>query len=223
MKLSLLIQDILTPTTQVRRNFLSATKGEEVENYLKAELDRRGFNRIMPKALHPADQKVLTEVRKSEKDGGLHKTNPLVLYDQHYLEQPNGKQAYPDFIILEGARIFSLESKFKAVSGPPMWNSGLPRPHGIYLLVNPNDITAFIGGDVVGDDDRVIFDEYRQEYRKLRDRTNGRLRGQQHGFGVYDRFALEQKGDKRDFFTHPNRRNLESRVIQYLSDTEPIC
>ena len=64
-------------------------------------------------------------------------------YKKHYVWQPSGSQNYPDFLFLEEKVSLCVESKYSKNSIKPFWNSGLPRPNGIYIFASgkSNDIT----------------------------------------------------------------------------------
>ena len=207
----------------LRRRMVAATNGAELENYFKDEMSKRGFNRVMPDGLTQTEKPAYDGLRNRVKDTSTPLVNPILRLSAHYIEQPNGSQDYPDFMVFERTHIWAIEPKHRSGNGGhPMWNSGTPRKHGIYLFGNRQDVTFFLGGDVLTDEQVEAIRQYRLQTRNLRDATNqGSLAGQEYGFSVYDRFMLQQQrtnspGAVLDFFTNPRRAQLENRVLAML-------
>ena len=207
----------------LRRRMVAATSGAELENYLKDELSKRGFNRVTPDGLTPAEKPAYNRLRTQVKDATEPLANPIPRPSAHYIEQPNGSPDYPDFIVFEGAQTWSIAPKHRSgSSGHPMWNSGTPRQHGIYRFGNRQDVTFSLGGDLLTDAQLAALQQYRHQTRALRDAANqGVLAGPEYGFAVYDRFMLQQQrtNNRRavlNFFTNPKRVQLENRVLAML-------
>lgn len=210
-----------------RKQLRSATNGKEVEDYLKTEMENRGFNRLMANRL--SSEEYSSSYRKI-RNQVKHHTNPLPKnpfnrFHAHYIQQPNGSQDYPDFIVFEKERILTVESKFKKTGGGfPMWNSGTPRKHGIYLFITPDDVTFFLGGDILSDRDLKNIEEYRTKATEFAEKTNAQLLSNQpYGFTVYHRFAIEQKvkhnpSATTNFFTNPKRVQLEKNVLDFIGE-----
>ena len=211
------VHDLLRDTP-ARRNFAKARSGKEVEDYLRAEFDRRGFNRLMPDAISKEDAAYLDHIRKAVKEyDSPIPPNPFSHYQKHYLAQPNGSQDYPDYLVFCGSRVFAVETKFKANKGPPMWNSGLPRPHGLYLFVGDGKITFFVGHDVITGDETAEFTRYREAIHSNAAETNRRLTNQGYGFSAYPRFAVQQKGTSSNFWDD-RRHDREMKALEYCAD-----
>lgn len=140
-----------------------------------------------------------------------------------YILQPNGKQNYPDFMVFEAGEVVCIEVKF-GKPPRPVWNSGLPRPNGFYILGRrgKGDATFFRGADVVSAEEseqmHAFFDRMRSEEQAFND---SRMSGQRRGFEVYVRKAFMQskKYNKHadiDFYNSPDRRRLEQNVLDYF-------
>ena len=201
---------------------LSASTGNTFEDYLKSELDNRGFNRLMADAMSPADATCFGVLTKAVRDTDVLQVNPFRQYRAHYIEQPNGTQSDPDFLILECDRVFALETKFnKNRTTFPMWNAHMPKKNYLYLYASSGKrvITFFRGGDVVTDAERAIKEQYRLALKELEKLANCSLAGQAHGFSIYGRLAVQQKGEAANWLDHPNRELLESSAIAFLEDS----
>ena len=207
-----------------KREFLTAAKGSEFEERLKVKLDAIGFNRIMKEDINPiafGELKRLVQENQSLTETG----NPTG-HVRHYVVQPFGSQDYPDFLVFHGERVVSIESKYSRASGrKPMWNSGLPRPSGIYIFGShgKGDVTFFRGCDVVSPSESRKFMEFFSQQRQAQEEFNERnMRGQKYGFVAYVRKAFDQNlryndAAVTDFFTNEHRAELERSVIEYTA------
>ena len=146
-------------------------------------------------------------------------------YKKHYIYQPAGSQNYPDFIILEDQFCLSLEIKFSKNGVKPVWNSGLPRPGGIYIYAGhkQQDIVFFLGKDIVSaEESQLLHNLFDDKLDRHRQRFNqNKLKNQEYGFNVYIRKAFDQnkKYNQRvilNFFEDPNRRRNEENVFSYI-------
>jgi hypothetical protein len=207
--------------------YLGSAKGREFEDRINATLHRIGFSRLTAQDVPQAAFKALRgAVRSKETEGAI--ANPFgSAYDRHFFYQPNGPQDYPDFLVLAGEWCVSIEAKFSSGSqGKPVWNSGLPRPNGIYVFgaYDRKDVTFFAGGDVVskGEVEKLhdFFDLGLRDYQRKFNEVE--MSAQRYGFAVYVRKAFDQ-GRKAnpeavlDFFTNPDRAALEAGVLQRVT------
>ena len=208
-----------------REHYLSGSTGKHFEDRLSAKLEKLGYSRIIRADIEEdgfvsLKQQVLEKIRQDDIK------NPFTHFKKHYIEQPYGTQNYPDFIILDDENVINIEVKFSdGKQGKPVWNSGLPRPNGIYIFGanKRKDLTFFRGCDVVGITEarklHAFFDEGLREAQK-RFNTN-EMKAQEYGFAAYIRKAFEQKKTYNpnavvDFFTNAKRKELEQAVISHL-------
>ena len=114
--------------------YLNSAEGGQFEDRINAKLYKLGFSRIVREDIEEEGFKLLKElVLEKETDHNI--TNPFTYFSKQFIAQPYGSQNYPDFLILDGERVVSIEVKFsKGKQGKPVWNSGLPRPNGIYIF-----------------------------------------------------------------------------------------
>ncbi len=138
-----------------------------------------------------------------------------------FIYQPNGSQQYPDFLVFEKSVVVCIETKFSRSN--PVWNSGLPRPNGIYILGNPTikKITFFIGGDVISANDNEKMHAFFTELRATQHEFNvNNMSDHPKGFAVYIRKAFEQKKSynqdaETNFYTASDRMQLQDNVLAY--------
>ena len=207
-----------------KRQFLTAAQGSEFESRLRLKLDTIGFNRVMKEDINEI---TFNELKKLvQENQRLTETCNPTDYERHYLVQPFGSQGYPDFLVFYGKRVISIESKYSRGSGKkPMWNSGLPRPSGIYIFgsYGKGDVTFFRGCDVVSPHESRKFMEFFNRQRQAQEEFNEQnMRGQKYGFVAYVRKAFDQNfryNDEAvtDFFANENRAELERSVIGYTA------
>ena len=207
-----------------KQQFLTAAKGSEFEERLRVKLDEIGFNRVMKEDINRIafdELKRLVQEAQSLTEIG----NPTN-YRRHYLVQPFGSQDYPDFLVFDGERVVSIESKYSRKSeGKPMWNSGLPRPGGIYIFGahGRGDVTFFRGCDVVSPSESRKFIEFFNRQRRAQEEFNEQnMQGQKYGFVAYVRKAFDQnlrynEEAVTNFFTNERRLELEQSVIKYTA------
>lgn len=143
----------------------------------------------------------------------------------HFVTQPYGSQQYPDFLVFEDAKIWAIETKFnQKKASHPFWNSGLPRPNGIYIYAcgARKQITFFVGKDVVQSSIAEQMHGQLDELKMLATKFNQQeLSDQPHGFMIEVRKAFSQskqfnKDAVLDFISNPKRNELEESVIKFL-------
>lgn len=120
-------------------------------------------------------------------------------------------------------QVVPIEVKYKEKGGArPVWNSGLPRPSGIYIFGSyvEQQITFFLGRDLVTDDEARAMHEFFDVELKARERefNQEHLASHVYGFSVYVRKAFDQGKQYNDaavvdFFANPERERLEANVI----------
>ena len=205
------------------RDYLQARAGRDFEERFRIGMDRLGYNRITE---GDVDASVFANLKESVLDwlAADHPPNPTG-FRRHYLFQPYGSQQYPDFLVLDGDRAITIELKFsRGRQGKPMWNSGLPRPCGIYVFGSYSrmEITFFRGVDILPADEAA---ELHQFFDDLRDRQEAfnreQMIQQEYGFAVYVRKAFDQNTRHNadavtNFFENPSRTRLQRAVIDHL-------
>ena len=204
-------------------DFLGAKKGREFEDRIQVHLDNLLYNPLRKDDIdHQWDYIKQDRESKWSTNQVLNNTK----YKHHYIYQPSGKQNYPDFLVLDKKHMLSIEVKFSEnKQGKPVWNSGLPRPTGVYIFASYGlkDITFFLGKDVVTPDEaqklHEFFDfglkDYQQEFNRHEMKQQG------YGFNVYIRKAYDQnkRSNKQamiNFCDNPDREKLEESAIRYV-------
>lgn len=201
--------------------FVAAGKGTEFEERIEQLIKSEGYTKRVD---HPEQwreiKKAILLKERAEPIANIYG------HKQEFMVTPNGKQNYPDFLIFEDDYLFCLETKFnKGKTGKPVWNSGLPRPNGIYLLGSfpRRDVTFFLGMDVVTVQQarnlHDFFDKGLKEYQRKRNAWEGKK--QKYGFGVYIRKAFDQTKKNNpeavlDFYENLDRLDLEENVLKLL-------
>ena len=203
------------------KQFVSAGKGSEFENKIEHHIKSAGYTKLAEK---PSQWKEIKEaILLKERAELIANTYGHV---EEFMVTPCGSQNYPDFLIFEDSCLFCIETKFNAQGSKPIWNSGLPRPNGIYILGSfPHlDVTFFLGMDVVTVNEAKslhdFFDKGLPEYSKKRNLYEGKT--QEYGFEVYIRKAFNQTKKNNpnailDFYTNSKREELEENVLNFLS------
>lgn len=208
-----------------KKHYLNCQGGKDFENRIKARLAELGYDKIDK---NDVDKNDFQRVKKAvlEAETGRDVPNPFKNFRRHYMYQPYGTQEYPDFLILEAARIIIIETKFsKGRKGHPVWNGGLPRPNGIYVFgaLKRKDLTFWLGKDIASvKETKRLRGFYNKVIKERQEFNTDEMSGQAYGFTVSVRRTFDQtkKHNKEaitDFFTNPNRKKLEKKVLDHLS------
>lgn len=224
------LHDLFTDIQAQCKSYLGGQQGKEFEDRIETNLKKIGFTRVLPRDFKKNEyQKLKKEVLDKESDVGI--PNTYTSLKSHFLNNPFGSQRYPDFLVFEGEKIISVEVKFSSQNQKkPVWNSGLPRPNGIYIFGSYKhmDATFFRGCDVLNlSEVNKLHRFFDNDLRKLQKTFNSReMEKQPYGFQTYVRKAFDQtKTPNSDaiinFFTNPNRKKLESNVLNYLDNSTP--
>ena len=214
---------------QNKRKYLASTTGKEFESRIETKMHTLGFSRVQQDNIEKLKFELIKQTvlgKESEEDIA----NICPEFNRHYIIQPFGSQNYPDFLVFWGDMLFGIETKYsKSGQGHPVWNSGLPRPNGIYIFgaSGAQDLTFFRGNDVLSvADARQLHDFFDRGLKEYQTRFNkDSMCEQPYGFAVYIRKAFEQKKTFNknavlNMFTNPQRTKLENAVIAHLQHIE---
>lgn len=208
-----------------KEHYSGGYKGKDFEERIASALTKLGYVTLIRSEIDE-EKFVSLKDKVLEKQHPDDIANPFQQFNKHFIVQPYGTQNYPDFLVLDDRRVISIEVKFSdGVQKRPVWNSGLPRPNGIYVFAarKQRDLTFFKGSDVlsVGEVEQLhnFFDMHLREYQKQFNKDH--MSEQEYGFAAYVRKTFEQKRTYNphailDFFTNPNREQLEKAVISHL-------
>ena len=111
-----------------------------------------------------------------------------------FVSQPNGKQKFPDFHILDdGNVVLELECK-SATKKKPMWNRGLPKPDALYIVCSRQlgRTTIFFGENVLP---RKTFDRLMKIDKDIKAQVNMINDEHDDGWINYPRLAFDNRGD----------------------------
>lgn len=206
--------------------YMRSNSGKEFEERIRVKIDGLGYTRILPSDVGGDFKQIKADVLERVKADHL---NNETNYKNHFIYQPFGSQNYPDFLVFDQARLISIEVKYSNQGQTsPVWNSGLPRPNGIYIFGswNRKQITYFLGCDVLSSNDARKLHEFFSNMKQQEDEFNAReMTGHPYGFAVYNRKAFEQKKKYSDeaitnFFDNPHRQDLERKVISDVKGGE---
>ena len=220
--------DLLTFFASIENDkpgYVGVPSGEEFEQRIMNGLHQSGFNRILERDIGAHALVIKPQVRDHFHEENI--PNPTN-YRAHYWYQPSGSQNYPDFVIFWGQRLLCLEAKFsKEGQKKPVWNSGLPRQNGIYIFGSRRvrDVTFFMGRDVITEETARQMHDLFSYLQGRQIEFNENLGPQPYGFSVYVRKAFDQSKKMNpdavlDFFSNPNRQNLENSVKQFVEQTQ---
>ena len=200
--------------------FLNAKTGEEFEDRIQAFMrNSMLYNRIIQEDVQGIEQLRELSLRKTTDQPIANEYGR----DTAYIYQPNGRQNYPDFLVFEPNEVVCVETKF--TNAPkPVWNSGLPRPNGFYILgrLSTNDITFFKGCEVISIDEAEQMHEFFEHIKQQQHNFNQRMANQQCGFSAYIRKAFDQGRQHNpdadiNYYESAQRAQRQRAVIDYFS------
>ena len=226
------IYDLFLDMSVNTSNYLQASSGRDFENLFVSELDGLDYDKISFQELEDLSTdrysdstfKNYFKQRIEMDDDYIYNDTDISLC---YIEQPFGSQQYPDILVLDTYHVLCIEMKFSTrKSAKPLWNSGMPRSHGIYVFASSGkkDITFFKGSDILSDSDRKLLKKFfSEELERSEEFNKTYMSSQKFGFFAYPRKAYHQ-GRKFNpdsiinFFDNPLRENLESSLLEHLKD-----
>lgn len=233
------IANVFIDMVNKKNDWLKALKGSDFEDIFRHKLRNNGYYQLINQPKHVGFSQVKERVQ--EKLG----TELLFLSDfgleniginGSYMMQPYGTQDYPDFVVFTNTLILPIETKYsKEKQSKPMWNGNLPKYNGIYVFASNGrkDVTFFTGNDVLPHNEREELVRYWEMVRHEAEKHTKRLKAKREtgeykfnrGFNIYPREtynqsrALNEKA-QLDYFSAPNRGEIEASVIAFLKDIE---
>ncbi|MEK7637329.1 MAG: hypothetical protein AAB402_03020 [Patescibacteria group bacterium] len=210
---------------QVRkRDYLKAETGAHFEDQIQNQLLEK-YTRIFKRDIDSDNFKLLKENISKKEDVGFFK---FKTYPQRFVKTLFGSQSYPDFIVFSGRFAVPVEIKYsKKKQNKPVWNSGLPRPNGLYIFgsYENQDVTFFLGSDVLSVGRRRLiiqfFEDVKSDEAKFKRVTLKSAPDlERRGFAPYIRRAYDQHqvGEAvMSYFAHPDRQRVEAHAIEVIA------
>tara|TARA_R100000353_G_scaffold174975_1_gene144110 strand:- start:641 stop:1168 length:528 start_codon:yes stop_codon:yes gene_type:complete len=160
--------------------------------------------------------------KSNSQDNPLHESQVeelLKKHGLHYIAQPNGIQASPDFrVILDNGKTVDIECK-SSKQTYPTYNGGLPKKGVVYIFSSKryDKTTIFFADD-------IVTDKKRDQLSNLLEELNVVVKSHQQnpeweddrGFDFYIRNMYVQNGaGKKDYFKHFDRQRCEEKVLNH--------
>lgn len=209
-----LLNDLLANPTQYLRTETGSDFEDRIENRL-----RQRYSKILKGDISKGDFRLLKDTISKKEEVEFIKFSDN---KNTFIKTPFGSQDYPDFLLFSGHNAIPIEIKFSQSASKPMWNSGLPRPNGIYIFGShgQKDITFFVGNMVLSENRRRaligFFEKVKIEEENFRTNLEATMPDEEkRGFTVYARRAYEQQTNGKghiNFFTHPLRKTIEKET-----------
>ena len=136
--------------------------------------------------------------------------------DWHYIYQPHGKQAAPDFMIFYKGKKIELECK-SSEEGKISWNSGFPTPGRMYLYssLKHQQSTYFMGDDWITRQEYKLLQEAKKELKKMTKGWNKRFKEEIPDCNLYLYFR-EMWTDREAPHLREGLDNRHKKVHNYL-------
>lgn len=96
----------------------------------------------------------------------------------YYINQPNGSQRPPDFIVVDNDESIELECKSKKTGYKPMWNSSYPNSTNLYIFTNQKDNHTLIipGNKIITPKLEEMLIKYKNYNKLFHDKFNKELK-----------------------------------------------
>ena len=203
---------------------------ENPKDFLKNVVSGSDFELVIEKTL---SYEKITDIKKIKnwkilKEKTLDKFNPNFVPNNYeisgFMRNPFGSQSYPDFLIFEEDYVYCVEVK-TSKSNKPMWNSGIPRQNGIYIISSTSNqaITFFFGKDIITlEEAKKLHRVYVEKFDKESEEFNrNEMKNQKYGIYIYPRkaYAQSKKYNTKailDFHKNPDKEKLEQKVLDLL-------
>lgn len=139
--------------------------------------------------------------------GFKHKNNTNEKF--YYMNQPNGSQRPPDFIVVDSAtnESIELECKSKKTGYKPMWNSSYPNRTNLYIFTTQKDNRTLIipGNKITTPKLETLLEKYKKATKQLEITFNKEIKelskeDNPYDIGVYARnmFVQNKHFDEKD-------------------------
>ena len=207
--------------------------GKQLEENFTKELKRIKFTYLNKEELINREKNRWEELKKEvqkKENNELITNNFSFSTTNSFVYSPYGSQNYPDFLIFTSKYIIPIELKSSEVA-KPVWNSHLPRANGLYIFVSrkKNDITFFRGMDVIDEklSNKLIgfFEKAREKEEEFIKNLEGEDKSER-GWRPYIRIAYDQaktlltSDGKLSYFDHPQREDIEKKILEWLADKD---
>ena len=197
-------------SSDIRIKLQDVTTGEAFEAFFERIFAERGAT-VKSSAFFGS--KCITNWLKNSKNGIFLNDSD---YDNVIIPQPRGSQQFPDFLVLEGSHGYVVELKSTKKKPMPFWNSGVK--DGIYIFYNMQDLTFFLGSDIMPDELKIMLNKYHAQLRDTVNTINASLSTSKYntsGIRLYYRKTETQKD--YDFFANTDsRQRLERNVFRTI-------
>lgn len=139
----------------------------------------------------------------------------------HIIEQPNGSQKWPDFLVLKKNTCLCFEIK-TGKNGRIVWNSGFPKNNCIYIYkdMNDNRVYYFLGKDrLVGIEETVnsLKDEFEVEFKELANKLFKSDKYKSLRDKNISHYARSMWNDSTNYSRHKEKDIWTEKVYDYIS------
>jgi len=193
------------------------------EEAVAEKIKGAGFTEVQKSAYPNLKKGLLVKWAETGNDTELKKAT-AGMPNGTYILQPAGSQSFPDILIKDfDGRFIASECKSGQKSSAPMWNDNTPKPNTIYILSSGsnNATTIFQGKDVISEEEQKLMDEQEAAIAKVVKEYNDKMKAiDKFGRGWVQKSRKQHfqggKKEMTDYFSHPNRRQCEENVLQYV-------
>lgn len=161
-----------------------------LENLKQLKYSNNSFNN---KTHEESVEKIIIE------NGFKHKLSINKNKKCYYMNQPNGSQRAPDFIVFDNDEHIELECKSRKTGYKPMWNSSIPCKNTYYIFTNKKDDKTLIieGNQIITEKLEKVLNQYKKETKLLENKFNKELKkfsetDNPYDIGVYARNMFVQ-------------------------------
>lgn len=202
--------------------------GKELEDTFSIALKKFKYDKhisVKTEDIQKLKQKITKA--KAENEEVLENEMLDVFPNGTYIEQPFGKQSFPDFIVFDNNKMIPIEAKYSKTN-KPVWNNSIPERFAIYIIGTKNNITFCYGKNQMSllykQAIQNFFDEKSKELYKEFKKAFPCYNDEEHnpsGYFPYFRKNFQQKKLGNDkicinFFEEKKHKKNKKGVFDFL-------
>lgn len=170
---------------------------KEFENYVKNKVvSILGFREVNKK--NKLYKQMLDNIRdKIKMDGCIKNIYHNVPVEKIIVFQPYGSQAPPDMILMDITKDFVYFQPLEAKNGKKAatWNNNYPVNHWIYIFSGKNGVTYFHGKNMVTNEEKELFEQYKIAKKAVTEEFNKKLVNMKSTWTLVNYFKFEHTSE----------------------------
>jgi hypothetical protein len=214
--LSNLMEDLKAFHNNSKRDEQTQKNGKMFEQFVKNKLLAFGYSDVTG-STEPLYEKILAVIKKNYITQKSIPNSYNMELKKILFHQPYGSQAPPDFLLVDILKdtIHFQPVEVKSGKKAATWNNNYPKDDWIYIFSGNDGVTYFLGKNIITQDVKNIFEEYKKVRKELTASYNTRLKEMGANWKLVDYFKFEHTG-KVHYTKDEQRTDREKDVSDVL-------